>query len=580
ALHIDILSQVLAGLHHFHELKDVDENPLNPVHRDVSPQNVLILHDGVAKVLDFGIAKVTMTSDDHTRAGLIKGKIHYMPPEQLAGDAEIDRRADVFAVGVMLWEALAGRRMWQGMSSQHVVRALARGELPQIADAAPGVPSELEAIVTRALQPERSARFDTAEEMQRALEQALAKTFGPIRRRELAAFMHQHFGEYRQAQQRRVDEARRNPIVDSSVTEVLTSSVRPLSAPPENLPTSTALVQPPPRRSRWLVAAAAGLMLAGASMGAVLALRSAGPQRATVEAAPSVHFQILVEPAEAEILLDGVRLGVEKYAGKRPRSTTSHELLIRAPGYRARQEVVRFDDDVLRLVRLDPIDSDSEPVEPAKAPPDARASVRTERAPVPPRAGRSRPVERNAGAVPSTTSSALADDVESREVDPGQEDPSALAGEAEAGEADQEPAPAASAVAPVGPSAPPVAVTPPPQPTPGAVAPRPSEPKVEKPRLVVSKVGHARLAVNTSQDPYRPRLPKAMQHLDRSFETSVAICVSAAGNVTSVKIIDSADPAIDRPVSSTIARWRYQPMMENGRAVPFCYPLRIQLTGG
>jgi TonB family protein len=103
---------------------------------------------------------------------------------------------------------------------------------------------------------------------------------------------------------------------------------------------------------------------------------------------------------------------------------------------------------------------------------------------------------------------------------------------------------------------------------------------VDKPRLVVSKVGHARLAVNTSQDPYRPRLPKAMQHIDRSFEASVAICVNAAGNVSSVKIIDSADSAIDRPISSTIARWRYQPMMENGRAVPFCYPLRIQLTGG
>ncbi len=118
-LHVHVIMQILAGLQYFHELRGEDGMPLNGIHRDVSPQNVLVMHEGAVKVLDFGIAKVSGTADaDATRAGVIKGKLNYMPPEQLLGDTTIDRRADIFPVGVMLWEAFARRRLWEGWSSK------------------------------------------------------------------------------------------------------------------------------------------------------------------------------------------------------------------------------------------------------------------------------------------------------------------------------------------------------------------------------------------------------------------------------------------------------------------------------
>ena len=124
-LHLYALIQVLAGLSHFHHLKDFDGNEYNAVHRDVSPQNVMVLHEGTVKVLDFGIAKVNVAPDQQTRNGMIKGKLHYMPPEQLLGEANIDKRADVFAVGVMLWEAISGRRMWDNVAEANVIKHVA-----------------------------------------------------------------------------------------------------------------------------------------------------------------------------------------------------------------------------------------------------------------------------------------------------------------------------------------------------------------------------------------------------------------------------------------------------------------------
>ena len=108
-----ILSQTLAGLHHAHELTDADGNPLRVVHRDVSPHNVLVTYEGQVKVLDFGIAKAA-DSQGETTTGAIKGKATYMSPEQ-AARKPADRRADIFATGVMMWEALAGKRLWSGL---------------------------------------------------------------------------------------------------------------------------------------------------------------------------------------------------------------------------------------------------------------------------------------------------------------------------------------------------------------------------------------------------------------------------------------------------------------------------------
>ena len=110
AMFLAVLADVLSGLHHAHELADFDGTPLNIVHRDVTPHNVFVTYNGQVKVVDFGIAKAEGRASE-TKHGVVKGKVSYMAPEQ-ARSGMLDRRTDVFAVGVMLFEACTRRRMW------------------------------------------------------------------------------------------------------------------------------------------------------------------------------------------------------------------------------------------------------------------------------------------------------------------------------------------------------------------------------------------------------------------------------------------------------------------------------------
>jgi serine/threonine-protein kinase len=107
---------VLEGLHYAHELADYDGKPLNVVHRDVTPSNILLGYDGRVKLVDFGVAKA-LDSGTQTRAGVVKGKTGYMAPEAFTDSGHVDRRADIYSVGVLLWETLVGRRMWRHLNS-------------------------------------------------------------------------------------------------------------------------------------------------------------------------------------------------------------------------------------------------------------------------------------------------------------------------------------------------------------------------------------------------------------------------------------------------------------------------------
>ena len=170
-LRLRILMSVLAGLEHAHTLTDLDGKSLEVVHRDVSPHNVFVTYDGQVKLVDFGVAK-TLAASHHTRPGALKGKLAYMAPEQLQ-PVEVDRRADLFAVGVMLWEMLAGKRMWQGMNEVQIVSQLAAGlpfpPLPTDREFPPG----LDAICEQALHPNPRYRYQTAAEMEEDLERVL-----------------------------------------------------------------------------------------------------------------------------------------------------------------------------------------------------------------------------------------------------------------------------------------------------------------------------------------------------------------------------------------------------------------------
>jgi len=165
-LTLAIATQALAGLHAAHEARDEGGALLGLVHRDVSPDNIHVGVDGVARVLDFGIAKAAGRLQD-TGEGVMKGKVAYAPPEQLSG--HVTRRSDVYAMGVVVWEMLARRRLVEGGASLDAVsRVLAGGFAPPSRHNA-SVPPALDAIVMRALSREAAARFATAEEMARAL---------------------------------------------------------------------------------------------------------------------------------------------------------------------------------------------------------------------------------------------------------------------------------------------------------------------------------------------------------------------------------------------------------------------------
>ena len=196
--HLRILCEVLRGLHHAHELADYDGSPLEVVHRDMSPHNVFVTYEGQVKVVDFGIAKA-LDSTAETRAGILKGKIAYMSPEQACG-VRVDRRADVYSVGVMMWAALVGRRMWKGESELVVMGHLLSPAASAPRPSAMGVTvaPELEAICLKALEHDRDRRYATALEMERAIEWALAALHLSGAVRDTGATVAQQFAEERQ----------------------------------------------------------------------------------------------------------------------------------------------------------------------------------------------------------------------------------------------------------------------------------------------------------------------------------------------------------------------------------------------
>jgi serine/threonine-protein kinase len=161
----------LHGLHAAHEARSESGEPLGIVHRDVSPENVLVGVDGTARLLDFGIAKARGRLST-TRGGQIKGKLAYMAPEQLLC-ADVTRRTDVFAAGAVLWEALAGRRLFDGGDEGDLIRAVLEEPILPPSSLAAHVPPALDAIVLRALERNPEGRYPTARELAVAIEDAV-----------------------------------------------------------------------------------------------------------------------------------------------------------------------------------------------------------------------------------------------------------------------------------------------------------------------------------------------------------------------------------------------------------------------
>lgn len=166
---LGIILGVCAGLAYAHEKNELDGSPLNIVHRDISPQNVVVTFSGDVKIVDFGIAKSDQKLNHETKSGKLKGKVPYMSPEQARGE-RIDARSDIFATGVMLFELTTGKRLFKGQSEFETLKLICEREYPRPAFVRPGYPEALERIVMKALEKDRDKRYQTAREMQQALE--------------------------------------------------------------------------------------------------------------------------------------------------------------------------------------------------------------------------------------------------------------------------------------------------------------------------------------------------------------------------------------------------------------------------
>jgi serine/threonine-protein kinase len=246
-----VLSGVLYGLHAAHEATDERGEALGIVHRDVSPQNILVGSDGVARLVDFGVAKATGRLQT-TSEGQIKGKLSYMPPEQIQGQP-VDRRADVYGVGVVLWEALTGKRLFAGDNQGHIMRQVLLGDVQPPSRLVDGLPPALDDVVLKALGGDPADRFSTAREMCAALLDACPAAPPHVVSEWVEACVHESLT----TRSARVAELESATSVSVSVgrerdaSEALASQVSSISVTGD-------LAVSRPRRSRALVVAATG----------------------------------------------------------------------------------------------------------------------------------------------------------------------------------------------------------------------------------------------------------------------------------------------------------------------------------
>ncbi len=195
-----IVADALSGLHYTHELCDYGGVPLSIVHRDVSPHNLFLTYEGNVKVLDFGVAKTAVKTNE-TAVGVLKGKLAYMAPEQAAGQP-VDRRADIFSMGVVLWELLTLERLRKADSAAGVLNEAMQGDLPNLSQVRPDVDRQLEAVLWQALAHYPRRRFQTAQEMRDALIDYLTRD--PCSQEDLATFAQHRFGALRAKMQQQI----------------------------------------------------------------------------------------------------------------------------------------------------------------------------------------------------------------------------------------------------------------------------------------------------------------------------------------------------------------------------------------
>ena len=348
-----IAADVCLGLHAAHEHRDGDGAPLNVVHRDISPQNVLISHQGEVKITDFGIAKssIVMTT---TVLGVLKGKYGYMSPEQASGQ-ELDRRSDLFNVGILMYEMLVGERCFSGASDYSTLELMREASVVPPRRLRPDIEPQLEQVVLTALAREREQRFRTAEDMRNAI--LLCANVTLASEEDVTEFC------------RTLDEPERPPVsalpADASGILSLRSIVERETAggdtttardAEEPVDGSSPAARPPivAPAALALLLLVSGWWFAGRGPSeADVALAAQTPTATELQArGEEITLALVSEPPGTRVRIDGVEMeGRTPLMVVRPVDAQEHRVRFELKGREPFEAMVRFDDHGLRTVR-------------------------------------------------------------------------------------------------------------------------------------------------------------------------------------------------------------------------------------
>ena len=302
-----IIADACEGLHAAHELKDANGDLLHVIHRDVSPRNLFATYDGAVQVVDFGIASANQRLH-HTATGKVKGTFAYMAPEQLTGHS-IDRRVDIWALGVTLWEMLAVKRLFKRDTTANTVHSVLYDEIRPPSEHRPQVPEELDRIVLKALQRDPKDRWRTAREMGTALRQFLGTQKELMGSAELSEWMGEVFpqGEARKSQLMEIARMASTSLPTMPQANDVDAT---LTATDVRLTAATEIPEPRSRRRKLLAASVLGALTVLVAI--AFGIDESGTQVAVDEAAeveastppPRLEATLEAEPVAGEEVLD------------------------------------------------------------------------------------------------------------------------------------------------------------------------------------------------------------------------------------------------------------------------------------
>jgi serine/threonine-protein kinase len=347
---LSIVLGMCAGLAYSHDKRDLDGTALNIVHRDVSPQNVVVTFTGDVKVVDFGIAKSDAVLEEHSKNGHLKGKVPYMSPEQARGEAT-DWRSDIFATGVILFELTTGKRLFKGTSEYDTLKLICDREYPLPSQARFGYPRELEVIVMRALAKDRAQRWQSAREMQGAIEEFVRKERLAVSTIALSKFMQSLFEDKLASQKEALLQGKQ--LADIIALDGNSDSMGSIDTRTPISSTGGAVrtlreVRPPRGRGLWIAAGAAAIVLTAGG----IALWARHGRTEAIQAAPVPEalpvrgvIAIASDPPGAAIAVNGEGRA-ETTPARLPGLTlgTHYELRVTKDGFEPATQTVTLTD--------------------------------------------------------------------------------------------------------------------------------------------------------------------------------------------------------------------------------------------